>query len=146
MGKQGGSVEQEEPQVSPDRNVSRLTWSGIMQQVAKETLRFSSQPLPASGQCHGPAIAPIASPGTHSKISWVLRIDIFMTLKRKNTWSKRKSVLGHHVGKPWVWGDSDAGQKGTGDQAWVRLPDATRSLSNQKLLYPQQISVCVSLT
>ena len=27
MGKQGGSVEQEEPQVSPDRNVSRLTWS-----------------------------------------------------------------------------------------------------------------------
>ena len=42
MGKHGGSVEQEEPQVSPDRNVSRLTWRRIMQQIAKETLRFSS--------------------------------------------------------------------------------------------------------
>ena len=41
----------------------------------------------------------------------------------QNTRSKRKSVLAHHVGKPWVWGDSDAGQKGTGDQAWVWLPD-----------------------
>ena len=76
MGKQGGSVEQEEPQVSPERNVSRLTWSRIIQQIAKETLRFSSQPLPASGQCHGPATAPTASPGTNSRISWVLRIDI----------------------------------------------------------------------
>ena len=40
----------------------------------------------------------------------------------QNTRSKREGVLDHHVGKPWVWGDSDAGQKGTGDQTWVRLP------------------------
>ena len=64
----------------------------------------------------------------------------------QNTRSKRKSVLDHHVRKPWVWGDSDTGQKGTGDQAWVWLPAATMSWSNQKLLYPQQIPVCVSLT
>ena len=118
MGKQGGSVEHEEPQVSPDRNVSRLTWRRIIQQIAKETLRFSSQPLPASGQCHGPATAPTASPGTNFKIR-------HKDCEAQNTRSKRKSVLAHHVGKPWVWGDSDAGQKGTGDQAWVWLPAAT---------------------
>ena len=58
---------------------------------------------------------------------------------------QKKSILAHHVRKPWVWGDSDTGQKGTGDQAWVWLPAATMSWSNQKLLYPQQIPVCVSL-
>ena len=89
MGKQGGSVEHEEPQVSPDRNVSRLTWRRTMQQIAKETLRFSSQPLPASGQCHGPATAPTASPGTNSRISWVFRLDI-RTVKHKTQGLKEK--------------------------------------------------------